>query len=156
MSFEEFRELCLFPAIALGLLDISIAVLGVITLTEWQISALWKSIFVMLFMASGVVCGKYYLLYEMDSWGLNRAKREAKSSALLGTAFSLVSTTLPELAKMLCVDANDRKWAVFAAYITIGVILWASVSYYRCVLEYIDELNEKKKEQRKKKRNSTE
>ena len=133
------------PAIALGLLDIAVAVLGVLTLTEWQISALWKSNFIMLFVVFSVVCGKYALLRGMDSWDSRRAKREAKSSALLGTAISFISTTLPELAKMLCSDIGERNYAVLAAYLVIGIILLTSVSYYQRVLAYADELEEKEK-----------
>lgn len=145
MSFKDFREL-LCTAIALGLLDISAAVLIVIILTEWQISALCRSNFLIIFIASFVVCGRYYFLYGMDSWDSDRAEREKKVCALLGTAISFVSTTLPELAKMLCTDANDRTCAVLVAYLAIAVILLAVVSYYRRVLEYIDEMKDKKTE----------
>lgn len=153
MEFKEFLKLCLFPAVALGMLDIVVALIGVVMLTGWQISALWKSNLVMIFISSGVICGAYFLWYDMkSSHDIQRVKREAKSSALLGTAVSFVSTTLPELAKMLCTDFNDRNWAVLVAYIAVAVVLGTSAVYYRMVLEYIDKEKEKIKLERKRKK----
>ena len=102
----------------------------------------------MIFIASGVVCGKYYLQFGMWSWDISRAKHEKEICTLLGTAISFLSTTLPELAKTLCNDVNDRKSAVLVSYLAIAFIIWAVVSYYKSVLEYIDELKDKEADEK--------